>query len=146
MTTAIITTRRRGARGHNMRILIAELQKREMPHYEIGYMLGKSPSALRKYINVLAPVIGIVRYEGNVPVYRITADDESLDKFVGGLGCALKVATPEPAYATVGPGRRFHIMADDAPYAVRINLASVTPDPWALPVEFFRSVGAGRGV
>jgi hypothetical protein len=153
-------------RGHTqvriakIKQLIAALSLHEMRRDEIETLLEFSPSGSRKYVVDLgnAHIIELARFEdvkpGRMghPVYRLTADADLAREFLADLDLSTIVPRRKPLprkqsdVMLCGPSRRFHLMQDDTHFAVRVSGLAVSPDPGALPREFFASVSGNCGL
>jgi DNA-binding transcriptional ArsR family regulator len=141
MTPRIRHTVATQRRLDNMRMLVEALGQREMLADEICDLLKFSPSGARKYIRDLREdgVIELARYvDGTatylgLAVYTLTPDPERVRAFLAGLGQPQQLAPPSRGrlnrFAAAGPGRHFHIIADDTHYAVRVSRVQVFRDP-----------------
>jgi hypothetical protein len=118
-------------RIERIRSLIAAFRLREMMREDIADLLSVSPSGARKYVADLRDlgVIEIARYvDGTAtsmgsPVFRLALDAAAVDECLDSLpvrSYARKAPTSESLGERAGPGRRFHIMADDDHYAIRV--------------------------
>ncbi len=131
-------------RIENMQKLINELVTHEMLADEIAWFLKFSPSGARKYIRDLrdAGVIELARYiEGTATylgkaVYQITPDPLRVQAFLAAIvqpkreGAPVRKERPGVGEQSMaGPGRHFHILADDTHYAIRVNRNPVARDP-----------------
>lgn len=132
-----------------MRRLTKLLGKGEMRRDDIAHRMKISQSGCRKYLADLADgaIVVLSRREPTVkfghvgqPVYKLITTAEKIEQFL--KDAVTVVPEDEPRQVKTTPGRHFHIMADDTHYAIRVSRAAVAPDPFALPVEFFRSAGA----
>lgn len=136
-TRNTFATRRRIA---NIRLIIDTLPARDMDIDDICALLQFSPSGARKYIGELLAdsVIEIARYRDATAtylgraMYRLALDQAGVDEFLTRL--EKTAVTPKrepiikPKFPQV-PGRKFHIMGDDAHFAVRIHRAPAVRDP-----------------
>jgi Mn-dependent DtxR family transcriptional regulator len=128
-----------------MRRLTKLLGKGEMRRDDIAHRMKMSQSGCRKYLADLTDgaIVALSRREPvksrhiGQPVYKLIATAEKIEQFL--QDAVTVVPEDEPRKVKTTPGRHFHIMADDTHYSVRVSRAPVAPDPFALPVEFFRS-------
>jgi hypothetical protein len=127
-------------RIERIRSLITAMQACELMREEIAGTLQLGPSGVRKYIADLRAdgVIELARYADGTatflghPVYRLAMDSDGAAKYLAALAAGAivrKVSKPAAAVAMVGPGRHFHILADDTHYAIRVNRSPVSRDP-----------------
>jgi hypothetical protein len=132
----------------NMRRLIEELHKGDMLRHQVETFLGMCQSGARSYTSQMrdsdiievANKVSSSRHEH--PIYRLIASEDKIEQFlIDAANCdeRKKKVSRVPA----GPGRRFHLLADDEFHAVKVHRGPVAPDPWALPVAFFRAGVAG---
>lgn len=142
----------------NMRRLIAELANGDMSHRAMMRFLGMSEAGVRVYVHDMrdndiiqfSHRLGAKQSRNGEPVFKLIADSERIEQFladaVNCCGGKKRPSTSAIVVASRDPSRHIHVMQYDGEYPVKVHRASVMPDPWALPVAFFRSVGAGRGV
>lgn len=146
--TPIHTTRR----IERIRSLVTTLLTRELARDEVATLLEVTPSGARKYVGDLreAGVIQLARYADGTdtalghPVYTLAMTAEQAQAYLAGLAesappRAAKLSKSAFSVASRDPGRHFHIMADDAPFSIRISRVPPMRDP--LVAAFF---GAGR--
>ena len=139
-----VTPGQTAARLDNIRRLVTALLTRSMRRDEISDLLQMGPSGVRKYLVDLGDRISIVR-TADGPVYFIAMTPEQAQAFLVQLAQA-PVSRPvgRPRLladsAMVSPGRRIHLMKDDAHYAVRLHSAPAARDP--LVAAFFGARGA----
>lgn len=138
-------------RDTNFRILIAEFARRELTGPDVEELFGFSPSGARKYLRDLceAGVAQIDRIGGEGkrvwPIFKATADQVAVEKFLALLGMPQQPKAPKEKTAPlreVSPGRFLHVMGDDEPYRVRPSSKLVSRDP--LVAAIF-GAGAARG-
>lgn len=141
----------------NMRRLIAELHKGDMPRNDMLAFLGLARSTVRSMLDdltageVVARVGRLDTYPGSigVPVYRLTGDSEKVERCLANIeqggGRRQGVSRDQAAILARDPARHVHVMRDDEPFRVRICRAAVMPDPWALPRPFFGVAGRAAG-
>lgn len=128
----------------SMTELVKELSKHEMGGDDIQALLKFSASGTRKYVRELrnAGVIELARYvDGTAtylgkPVYQLTADPELVSGFLAAIiepktpvDTAKRYEAQLDKTIAQDPSRRFHIMSDDTPYAIRVSRAPVARDP-----------------
>jgi hypothetical protein len=148
MTAILITTRSQSVRMCRLRSLVEELQRRDMSRDDIRSLLGLSGTGSRRYIANLRAVLTVARRVGATPnsrgqyVYRIDPDAERVERHLAAVEAGEKPgatqAQSEIQIAARTPGRRFHILADDAKYAIRVHRGPVARDP--LVAAFFGAV------
>ena len=140
-------------RTANLKSLVAELSTREMQADDICAHLKMSPSGARKYIADLraAGVMVLARYaDGTVTYlgkacYRLASDPLLVSEFLSQIEQHKhqpRIPAPPARALPVAPGRSFHIMADDAHFAVRINRHPAMRDP--LVAALFGPAGEVR--
>jgi hypothetical protein len=108
-----------------MRRVTELLSQGEMLGQDICETMRISASGLRKYLGPLMAdhIVELARREptkfGNVgqPVYKLSASAKQIEKFLA-AEASFEAKAPTRR-AVVMPGRRFHILADDAHYPVR---------------------------
>jgi hypothetical protein len=137
----------------NMRRLIEELTKGEMSRSAMMRFLDMSEAGIRAYTNDMRDndIIKLSRRleakqaRNGEPAFKLMADSERIEQFLADAAkCDGRKKKPGISEAARNPMWHIHVMQYDGAYPV-LSGASVMPDPWALPVEFFRSVGAGVG-
>lgn len=146
-----ITPRHTAARVERLRNLITALLAGDVVREEMGDILQVGPSGVRKYLADLAGVVEVVRHVDATatcpgsPVYGLAIAPEAAQAYLVSLAanpCA-RAAKPSErsalSIATRDPARRFHILADDTHYAIRVSRTPIMRDP--LVTAFF---GAGR--
>lgn len=140
-------------RRANIRRIIESLRVAPMMRFEVRELLAMSPSGARKYIRELlgAGVIEYSRFVGGRPGYLGEPEfvlSEDVDRVVDFLSVLDAAPTRtwlnskdkhhmDASHRTTGAGRRFHILADDEHYPVRVSKEPPAPDPLALPAPFF---------
>ena len=137
-------------RSDMMRLLVEQLQQCEMRRWEIQELMTMSPSGVRKYIRELIDfgIIAVDRYEEvheksvGVAVFRINRCPATVAKFVASLGNKDTNSVAKRAKHVEDPSRRFHLMGDPVPVAVRMRKRPVMADPLALSHDFFRPVAS----
>jgi hypothetical protein len=146
MTIATLNDQRSAARIASLHMLIAELRQRTMTRGDIQGLLNMTQSGVRGYINDVLPVLEVTRARPNEQfTYRLTDDAEQVARFLANLGevteyrKAQNVTRSPKKIAERDPARHVHLLADDAPFKVRLHRGPVMRDPMALPVGFFRS-------
>jgi hypothetical protein len=128
------------ARLARLQILIGAFLNGEMTRGDMADLLQLSLSGIRPYIKDLRHVITVDRwidpttYSPGDPVYRLAVSAVEATAYMATLGdapAALPVRTvrSEMGKAQRDPGRHFHILADDAHYAIRISRAAPSRDP-----------------
>lgn len=144
-----VTHGRTVERLDKIRKLIAALQLRQLMREDIAELLQMGPSGVRKYIADLKGVIEIARHVDPTsrsvgePVYRLAITADAATAYLASLATqaiARPVKEPKSELAVPGPGRHFHILADDTHYAIRVSRAIPTHDP--LHALFFRTSAA----
>ncbi len=141
----------------NFKKLIDELLINDMTADEMGALLKFSPSGTRKYIRDLREIgiLELAAYIEGTPTYlgravfRVVDDEERLAEFLKRIEVTEQeakvrkerrgISSEEVAAARkltvfdqmAGQGRRFHILADDTHYAIRVdpNGKAVSRDP-----------------
>lgn len=130
-----------------LRMVLEEFRQREMTLFDMQTFLNMSQSGTRKYIHDMRR-FGVVEVshviEGTsqngfgTPVYKITDNEEIERQFLELLTIPVNARKMPPKAvgrpndlqrAMAGPGRHFHIMADDAHYAVQVNKTPAKRDP-----------------
>lgn len=128
------------ARAENIRKLITALMAGQMARDEIGAMLQVGPSGVRKYLADLKGKVDKLYVEGEQVCRLAMRPDEAqayLDSLVSHVPARpINVASSEIRMPI--PGRRFHILADDTHYAIRVSRVPVARD-WSVTALF----GAG---
>jgi DNA-binding transcriptional ArsR family regulator len=150
MTQRIRNTSITRQRVDNMLRLVAEFHLREMLRDDIREFLGMSPSGVRKYIRELreAKIIDAVRCDDlqgpQHQIYALCASTETVTAFIQSLALPQVVPARKPKsfIQPADPSRHVHVMDDDAQYPVRVRRNAITPDPFALPREFFAQAAA----
>lgn len=141
-----VTHRQTALRTERLLLLVAALQTRQLMREDIGEILQVSPSGVRKYIKDLGAAIEVDHYvDGTAkfigfPVYRLAMTQEEARAYLASLAAApaarpVRASASALSVASQDPTRRFHILADDAHYAVRVNRSPVARDP--LVAAFF---------
>lgn len=127
-----------------MRRLLGFLANGNTQRDQLRLKMHMSDSGLNKYLTDLTAG-GIVEMMGRAPskgkipgqaLFQLVADAEKIEAFFRAVA-GIKPKEPRPML--VGPGRRFHILADDTQHAIRVHRGPVAPDPFALPAAFFRA-------
>lgn len=137
----------------NIRLIIATLPTREMDSDDICALLKFSPSGARKYIGELLAhsIIEVARYLDATatypgrPAYRLAPNQVAINEFLARLEKNTVSARPDPGPKPLFPqvpGRNFHIMGDDAHFAVRIHRAPAFRDPLVVALFGAPSLGA----
>lgn len=120
------------SRRANLRKLITMLIERPHTRDEIIDALKMSPSGVRQYLKDLAGQVEMVYIEG-AAFHRLAVTVDQARACLASLLVAPARATPNPRSALLTaarqPGRRFHILDDDAPYQVRVLRAIPEHDP-----------------
>lgn len=124
-----------------MTALLLGPQSRDM----LGNLLKVGPSGVRKYLADLRGKIELIVIDGR-PHYRLAISAEATQSFLAQLAAQMPVrAVKEPRspmkVEMVGVSRRFHILADDAHYAVRVN--NRIPAHHPLMAYFFNMAPGG---
>jgi hypothetical protein len=144
-------TQRTIERVANLRRLVDMLRQGELMRDDAAAPLQIEVRTARAYFDELAGqgLIEVARREmrcNNLlgkPIYRLAASDERIEAFL----CAAERGehtrqrcgpTRSLALAQATPGRRIHIMQDDAPFFGKLLDLQVKADPFALPAAFFR--------
>lgn len=135
----------------NMKRLVDELGLRLMTPADMGQFLGFSPSGVRKYLADLREA-RILEAHGTDFVsgrmnYGVVDDPAQVAAFLAGLASARKDAPSRRMKSNVDlalsdKSRHFHLLQDDAYYAIRVSKVVVAPDPLALHRDFFKASGA----
>lgn len=110
-----------------------------MTRAEIGDALKIGPSGVRKYLTDLGEKVAF-SYVGGEQLCRLTLNAEEATAFVAKLridAVGRPRATGQSNFekAVRDPSRRFHILADDEHYPIRIRRDQVVRDP--LVAAFF---------
>jgi len=147
-----VTPRQTAQRIERIRNVVTALLAGDLVREELTDVLQVSPSGARKYIADLreAGCIALARYADGTttslgaPVYTLAMTAKEAQAYLDSLAANLPARAIKPSnsafsIASRDPSRRFHIMADDAPYQIRISRIPVMRDP--LVAAFF---GAGR--
>ncbi len=147
-----VTPRQTALRLERICNLVTTLLERDLARDEVASLLKVTPSGARKYVGDLraAGVIELARYVRGTatalgePVYTLTMTAEKAQEYLASLATNLPTRAARPSksafsVASSDPSRRFHIMADDAPFSIRISRVPPMRDP--LVAAFF---GAGR--
>jgi hypothetical protein len=120
-------------RIERMRSLITALQIKSLTRGEIGAVLQMGPSGVRKY---LVDLRGMFEVEavGDEDVVRLAINEEEARAFLAGMAekALARQAAPSKSsesLTAIGPGRHFHILADDTHYAIRVNRTPIVRDP-----------------
>jgi hypothetical protein len=127
-----VTHSNTAARIQKIRDLITTLQARQLRRDELGNILKVGPSGVRKYLSDLRDLVEVV-FVGGEALCRLVAG-AAVQAFLSSLATAAPARpvaprqTPE-CIAAREPGRRFHILADDAHYPVRISREPAARDP-----------------
>jgi predicted transcriptional regulator len=136
-----VTHGRTAERIERIRRLITELQDRDMRREDIADLLEMGPSGVRKYIADLreSGVMEIARYADGTATflgyaeYRLALGADETREYLANLAAAptsgRKEKVPEFTLAARDPSRRFHILADDTHYAIRVSRAPIVRDP-----------------
>jgi hypothetical protein len=128
------------ARAENIRKLITALMAGQMARDEIGAMLQVGPSGVRKYLADLKGKVDKLYIEGE-QVCRLAIGPDEARAYLGSLDVlvpARPVSVASSEVSRPGLGRRFHILADDTHYAIRVSRAPASRD-WSVTALF----GAG---
>lgn len=128
------------ARAENIRKLITALMVGQLARDEIGALLQVGPSGVRKYLADLKGKVDNLYVEGE-QVCRLAIGADEARAYLGSLDVqvpARPVSVANPEISKPGPGRHFHILADDTHYAIRVSRAPVSRD-WSVTALF----GAG---
>lgn len=146
-----VTPRQTAQRIERIRNVVTALLAGDLVREELTNVLQVSPSGARKFITELreAGVISFARYvDGTAtapgaPVFTLALTAEQARAYLAGLEAnpptrSIKPSKSAFSVASRDPSRRFHIMADDAPFSIRVNLTPPMRDP--LVAAFF---GAG---
>ena len=135
-----VTPRQTAARIERIRILINALLAGDMTRDEIGEVLQVGPSGVRKYLADLGEKVEIARHiDGTAtfvgfPVFCLAITPEAARAYLASLvtvAPARAAAAPISALSVAArdPSRHFHILADDAHYAVRVSRTPAMRDP-----------------
>jgi hypothetical protein len=129
------------ARIEKIRSLVTALTAGQLSRAEIADLLKMGQSGVRKY---LVDLRGMVEqgYDGGQLMVRLVVSAEAAGEFLAGLSVQKSGRAARPSDFSIAvrqPGRHFHILADDAHYAIRVSRAPAMRDP--LVAAFF---GAGR--
>lgn len=137
------------ARIEGMKTLIAALQVRDMIIDDVCELLQFSPSGARKYIRDLQDGFVLEVYAAGAEhkrTYRLVDDEAAVQAFIERLAMGrtlARAAARSPiARAQRDTTRHFHLMRDDAYFAVKVQQEAVYCDPRALPRNFFRAEAA----
>jgi len=142
------------ARLRRLRILLTAFLDRQLMREDIADLLCLSPSGVRKYVKDLAGIIGVARYvEGTetfigFPVYQLAIRSDQVEEFLEQMTATAPTRTypgrpSSLSRASKDPRRHFHILADDAHYAIRVSRAPVTRDP--MVAAFFGPAPTAMG-
>jgi hypothetical protein len=128
-----VTPGRTAERLEKLRALVLALQQGELRPAEIGNLLKVGPSGVRKYASDLVGLVELVRIARD-SFYRLIACAAQVQAFLSTLAlraASRPVSRPESATTITArdPARRFHIMADDEHYSIRISRAPAARDP-----------------
>ena len=116
------------------RTLISALQLRgRMTRDEIGDVIQLGPSGVRKYLADLGDKVAL-EYDAGQQYCRLTLGAQEAAAYVTQLAieAAGRPRSGRPSdfdKASRDPSRHFHILADDAHYAIRLNRAPIGRDP-----------------
>lgn len=118
-----------------------------MTRAEIGDVLKIGPSGVRKYLTDLGENVAF-GYIGGQQLCRLTLGADEAAAFIVQLtteaaGRPRPVRPSDFDIAKRDPARRFHILADDEHYPIRIRRDQVVRDP--LVAAFFGPHGAAVG-
>lgn len=128
------------ARAANIRKLITALMAGQLARDEIGALLRVGPSGVRKYLADLKGKVDKLYIDGE-QVCRLAMRPDEAQAYLDALMShvpARPVSVVSSEISMPGPGRRFHILADDSHYAIRVSRAPVARD-WSVTALF----GAG---
>jgi len=128
------------ARLANLRKLVTALQVNQLSRTEISNLLQVGESCARAYIKELGDKVAVVRHIGRTdtprsvgePVYCLAIAADQVQAFLVSLAAAPRRhggRAPDIVIAARQPGRRFHILADDTHYAIRVSRAPAMRDP-----------------
>jgi len=122
------------ARIEKIRMLVLALQQKPMSRDEICNLLELSPPGVRKYLVDLAERVKPVESDdGAVIVLAIGPDQvEAYLTHLAGQVAARPVVPPRSpeGIAARDSSRHFHILADDAHYAIKVSRATPKRDPY----------------
>lgn len=131
--------RRRAIRLENLHRLAAELQLRTMYVSDVCAFLGMGRTGAKSYINHLINMLDVTPGPTNTGgnSYRMTGAPEQIAAFLASLGTVRKApgSTTQVAAAS-RHGRQFHILADDAPYHVKVGRVRI-PEAWEVMAAFY---------
>lgn len=150
--SATANAARTARRIANLHRMVAELQCRDMARDDIMDLLEVSITAVRLLVLDLGELVESTRaglfdqYH-----YHLRATPDEVCAFLAAFGKCIpahRIAhnqrrtprtprTPKEKLLA-GPSRRFHTLEDDAVFSVRVHHGPAAPDPFALPVAFFR--------
>lgn len=133
------------ARVQKMQTLVSEMKNRAMSFNDIQRLLRFSDSGARNYVSMLNKC-GILEVCGGgdakghnlrLVQFRVTADPEQLEKGFAALDESVKEAASKSNAAAkrrlgrdeAGNERRFHILADDETFTVKISRHKPARDP-----------------
>jgi hypothetical protein len=128
------------ARAENIRKLIAALMVGQLARDEIGALLKVGPSGVRKYLADLKGKVDKLNIEGE-QVCRLAISAKEAEVYLNSLDVQVPARPVNVASSEISmpsPGRRFHILADDTHYAIRVSRVPVARD-WSVTALF----GAG---
>lgn len=134
-----VTPGQTAARLDNLRRLVGALLVGPLSRAAIGNLLEMGPSGVRKYLADLGERVTSARGDEGLMCYlAITA--EQAQAYLAQLAAApvsRPTGMPKRAkdLATIGAGRRIHVMRDDSHFAVRLHSAPAARDP--LVAAFF---------
>lgn len=137
-----------------LRILVGAFLNGEMTRGDMADLLQLSLSGIRPYIKDLRHIIVVDRYidpttySPGDPVYCLAVTAAEATAYMATLGNApaappVRAARSEMSKAQRDPYRHFHIMADDAHYAIRVSRAAPARDP--LVAAFFGTPAGSMG-
>jgi hypothetical protein len=118
-------------RQEKIRKLVVALQLRSMSRDEIGALLELGPSGVRKYLADLGALIAQSAEGGGIRI-RLSASQVEVLAYLSALAVQAsprRARKSDMSIATLDPSRRFHIMADDEHFAIRLNRSPVARDP-----------------
>lgn len=120
------------ARAENIRKLITALMAGQLARDEIGALLQVGPSGVRKYLADLKGKVDKLYIDGE-QVCRLAMRPGEAQAYLDSLGAqvpARPIGVASSEISMPAPGRRFHILADDTHYAIRVSRAPAARDPW----------------
>jgi hypothetical protein len=118
--------RRSASRDTNLRRLVAELQIQPLCRDDITTLFDCSATNARNYINAMGSLVKCIKNRRNLQhVYEITGNQKRIDAFLAKLQQPVEPKAPKPPKPEApvlapDPARHIHLLADDAPFRVRV--------------------------